>query len=74
MAINDINIQPGPKGFVLGTVALYGNCAGWEVEYRPAWIRETETGADAIVIQSNGDYSGMFRRVGHNGYTIEDAA
>lgn len=71
---NDIKLQPGPKGFVLGTMALYGNVAGWEVEYRPAWIRETETGADAIVIQSNGDYSGMFQRVGHNGYTIGEAA
>ena len=71
---NDIKLQPGPKGFVLGTVALYGNAAGWEVEWRRAWIRQTDSGADAITSQSSGDYSGMFRRVGHNGYTIEEAA
>lgn len=68
------NLQTGPEGFVLGTMALWGSAAGWEVEWRPAWIRVTDTGADAILIQSNGDYSGMFRRVGHNGYTIEEAA
>ena len=68
------NLQPGPKGFVLGTVALYGGVAGWEVEWRPAWIRVTDTGADAIVIQNDGDYSGMYRRVDQNGYTIGEAA
>jgi hypothetical protein len=67
-------LQQGPKGFVLGTVARYGSVTGWEVEHRPAWIRETETGADAIEIQNNGDYSGMYRRVGRNGYTIEEVA
>ena len=68
------NLQPGPKGFVLGTVARYGNITGWEIEHRPAWIRETETGADVIEIQNNGDYSGMYHRVGHNGYTIGEVA
>ena len=28
-------LQPGPKGFVLGTVARYGSVTCWEVEHRP---------------------------------------
>ena len=66
------NLQPSPKGFVLGTVAVNASIAGWDIEQRLAWIRETDTGADAILIQRDGDYSGLYQRVEHNAYTINE--
>jgi hypothetical protein len=56
-------LQDGPEGFVLGTAAKWVGIAGWEVEWCPAWIRETDTGADVIWIDHRGDYSGLFQRV-----------
>jgi hypothetical protein len=69
-----INIQPGPEGFVLGEAAKWVGVGRWEPEWCPAWIRETETGADVIWIQFDGDYSGLFRRVGKDAYIIKEAA
>jgi hypothetical protein len=63
-------LQPAPNGFVLGTVTLHAGTATWAIEYKPAWIRETDAGADAILIQRNGDYSGLYKRVRHGEYTI----
>ena len=68
------NLQPAPKGFVLGTVTVNASIAGFDTEQRLAWIRETDTGADAILIQRDGDYSGLFQRVEHKAYTINKAA
>ena len=70
--MNKQNLQPAPDGFVLGTVPLYVGVAGWAIEHCPAWIRETETGADAILIDSDGDYSGLYKRVQHGEYTMND--
>lgn len=64
------NLQPAPHGFVLGTVTLHAGTAGWAIEHKPAWIRETAEGAAAILIQRNGDYNGLYQRVGHGKYTI----
>ena len=70
------NIQPGPKGFVLGKAARaqYDHLSFSHVEWFPAWIRETETGADVIWIQRNGDYSGLFARYPKGAFIIEKAA
>jgi hypothetical protein len=68
------NLQPAPQGFVLGTVTINASIAGWDVEQRLAWVRETNTGADVILIQRDGDYSGLYQRVDHNAYTINKAA
>jgi len=68
--MNKQNLQPAPDGFVLGTVTLHAGTANWAIEYKPAWIRETDAGADAILIQRNGDYSGLYNRVKHGEYTI----
>lgn len=68
------NLQPAPKGFVLGTVTVNAGIAGFDIEQRLAWIRETESGADVILIQRDGDYSGLFQRVEHKAYTINKAA
>jgi len=68
------NLQPAPQGFVLGTVTLNVSIADWDIEQRLAWIRETDTGADAILIQRDGDYSGLYQRVEHNSYTINKVA
>ena len=68
--MNKQNLQPAPDGFVLGTITLNAGTAGWAIEHKPAWIRETETGADAILIQRNGDYNGLYQRVKHGKYTI----
>jgi hypothetical protein len=65
-------IQQGPKGFVLGTVTLHAGTANWAIEHKPAWIRETDTGADAILIQRNGDYNGLYQRVTHGAYQLEN--
>tara|TARA_R100000231_G_scaffold108375_1_gene80231 strand:- start:356 stop:586 length:231 start_codon:yes stop_codon:yes gene_type:complete len=64
------NLQLAPEGFVLGTITLHAGTADWAIEHKPAWIRETETGADAILIHRNGDYSGLYKRVRHGEYTL----
>jgi hypothetical protein len=56
-------LQDGPRGFVLGTAAKWVDVADWAIEWRPAWIRETDAGADVIWIDHRGDYSGLFQRV-----------
>ena len=68
------NLQSAPQGFVLGTVTVNAGIAGLDIEQRLAWIRETDTGADIILIQRDGDYSGLYQRVDHNAYTINKAA
>ena len=70
MTMNKQNLQPAPEGFVLGTAILNAGTAGWSILRKPAWIRETETGAYAILIQRNGDYGGLYKRVRHGEYTI----
>lgn len=63
-------LQPAPEGFVLGTARLNAGTAAWSILHKPAWIRETETGAVAVLIHRNGDYSGPFQRVRRGEYTI----
>ena len=69
-------IQPGPEGFVLGKAAKpqYNNVSFDHAEWSLAWIRETETGADVIWIQRNGDYSGIFARYPKGAFIIKEAA
>lgn len=70
-------IQPGPEGFALGIAAkpVYNAVSVDHIEWLPAWIRETEAGADVIWISPiDGDYSGLFRRVEQGAYIINAAA
>jgi|SaaInl5LU_22_DNA_1037371.scaffolds.fasta_scaffold64271_2 hypothetical protein len=68
------NLQPAPKGFVLGEALKYVGNASWDTEWCPAWIRPTDCGADVIWIERNGDYCGLFQRVPHNQFAIIVAA
>lgn len=61
-----MNLLKGPEGFELAEVALNAGTAGWDIEWVPAWVRlsaRVEKPVDAILIQKDGDYTGLIHFV-----------